>query len=90
MVKNPFFSRFASSIFSRDGQTDRHSDPGTHPLIESIRQRLKMVRFLKLSAPYYVKRMKINDQLLLCEAPNRWIDGQTNGSTDRRMNDKAS
>ena len=34
---------FASSKFSRFTQTHRHTDQGTHPFIESLRQRLKML-----------------------------------------------
>ena len=41
MVRNPFFSRFrVIKIFAF--QTDIQTDQGTHPLIESLRQRLKM------------------------------------------------
>ena len=33
---------FASPKFSRYGSSDIHTDVGTHPLIESLSQRLKM------------------------------------------------
>ena len=32
---------FAASEISRDGHSDRPTNQGTHPLIESLRQRLK-------------------------------------------------
>ena len=41
--------KFAASEFSRVTQTDRHSDQGTHPLIESLRQRLKKDYLLNMA-----------------------------------------
>ena len=42
MVRNPFSADFASSKISRSGHSERQTDQGTQPLIESLRQRLKM------------------------------------------------